>query len=430
MAEEKWGRPAAGREPAAAALLAWLADADAPRLCLVTGSAGCGKSTLLAWLVGHGTRPGVRAERRVHGFVPLAGESVLTATWTLAQQLLVSARTPGELVSALAADKRPTVLVLPELHAADDPATVAELVLRLLESRHVRLIVELRGGGCPVHGLLAGRAAVMDLDEARWTDPERYALWAAAGGSAARPADAGTGTPLPPADLDDPAAVCAADPWQVTRLYERSGHDHGGLRTAWLRAGASLTRARDSAERALVLLAASGDDVDPRLPRRLADLAGGAAWQVVWRRVRGDVRPPWPGPAHALSAGRGELAGIVLVADHQGTVRLVDEKDAGPVGRLPRPVRRARTVAAGSDGTVFLLDGRTGAAAHPARSRHVESHGSLGAAGRRPHASRTPGPGRGDPAGAAGRGVGGRRGTARRGGRHGAGTRLPDGRER
>jgi hypothetical protein len=46
--EGKWGRPAAGREPAAAALLAWLADPEAPRLCLVTGGAGCGKSALLA----------------------------------------------------------------------------------------------------------------------------------------------------------------------------------------------------------------------------------------------------------------------------------------------------------------------------------------------------------------------------------------------
>ncbi|MCZ0987667.1 hypothetical protein O1M54_21845 [Streptomyces diastatochromogenes] len=58
MTELQWSRPAAGREPAAAALLAWLADADAPRLCVVTGSAGSGKSALLAWLIAHGTREG------------------------------------------------------------------------------------------------------------------------------------------------------------------------------------------------------------------------------------------------------------------------------------------------------------------------------------------------------------------------------------
>lgn len=84
MTELQWSRPAAGREPAAAALLAWLADAEAPRLCVVTGSAGSGKSGLLAWLIAHGTREGVQRERRVHGFVPLAGQTALTAAWTLA----------------------------------------------------------------------------------------------------------------------------------------------------------------------------------------------------------------------------------------------------------------------------------------------------------------------------------------------------------
>ncbi|MEW2257548.1 hypothetical protein [Streptomyces sp. NPDC047869] len=356
MTEEKWGRPAAGREPAAAALLAWLADPDAPRLCLVTGGAGCGKSTLLAWLVGHGTRPGGRPERRVHGFVPLAGESALTATWTLAGQLLLAARTPGELVDALAADGRRTVLVLPDLHAADDPATVTELVLELLKLDHVRLVVEARDGSEPARGLPATRPAVLNLDEPRWTDPERYAVWAARR-PAARPAGHEAGPQSPPVDLDDPAAVCAADPWQVSRRYERSGHGHGGLRAAWMRAGASLTHEGTSpAMRALVLLSALGDDADPRLPGGLAQLSGGTGWQVVWRRVRGDVRPPWPGPARALAAGPGELAGKTLVADHQGTVRLLNEADAAPAGRLPEPVRQPRALAAMPDGTALVLD--------------------------------------------------------------------------
>ncbi|MEU0602470.1 hypothetical protein ABZ484_30210 [Streptomyces sp. NPDC006393] len=356
MTDRKWGRPAAGREPAASAVLAWLADADAPRMCVVTGSTGCGKSSLLAWLIAHGTREGTRPDRRVHAFVPLAGRTALTAAWTLAQQLSVAARTPGELVTALAADRRRTVIVLPELHAAADPASIAELALLLADLAHVRLIAEVRSESGEAQSLMAA-SAVMDLDEARWTDPERYAVWATTQPSGRRVADGSTPLPSRPAvDLNDPAAVCAADPWQVSVRYERSGGGHGGLRTAWLRAGVSLTREQTPADRAVVLLAALGDDADPRIPGRLADLAGGAAWQVAWRRVRGDVRPPWPGPACALAAGRGLLAGKVLVADHQGTVRLLDESGAAPVGRLPNPVPRTRAVAATPEGDVLILD--------------------------------------------------------------------------
>jgi hypothetical protein len=311
----------------------------------------------LAWLIGHGTREGTQADRRVHGFVPLAGESTLTATWTLAQQLLVAARTPGELVSALAGDTRRTVIVLPDLHAADDPGTVVELALLLVELEHVRLIVEARSGSDRLPILMAARPAVMDLDDAQWTDPERYAVWAAEQPSG-RHDDDGAELELPDVDLDDPLAICAADPWQVTRLYERAGDSHGGLRTAWLRAGTSLTREQGCADRALVLLTALGDDSDPRLPQGLAALSEGADWEVVWRRVRGDVQPPWPGPARALSAGQGELAGKILIADHQGTVRLIDETDAAAVGRLPEPVHEPRAVAAAPDGMVLALDGQ------------------------------------------------------------------------
>ncbi|MFD8804070.1 WD40 repeat domain-containing protein [Streptomyces sp. NPDC059597] len=345
---DRWSRPAAGREPAAAALLSWLADPAAPRLCLVTGGAGCGKSTLLAWLVGHGTRPDTRSVRRVHGFAPLAGQSALTATWTLARQLSMAARTPGELVAALAADRRRTVLVLPDLHAAEDPETVSELALALADVDHVRLVVETR----PDAGarLRATGAAVMNLDEDQWTNPGRYAEWAAqrTPGQSVSESE----VPLPVVDLDDPAAVCAADPWHVTRLFERSGETHGGLREAWLRAGLSLTDARDPAARALTLLTALGDGADPRHPDTLAALAGGSGWRVAWRRVRHDVRPPWPGPARALSVRDGQL----LVADHQGTVRVLAEAGATPVGRLPRSADRLQALAAGPEGEVLGLD--------------------------------------------------------------------------
>ncbi|MFG2359159.1 hypothetical protein [Streptomyces sp. NPDC048521] len=352
----RWPRPASGREPAAAALLSWLGDPRAPGLAVVTGAEGSGKSRLLAWLIGHGTRPGTVSERRIHGFVPLPGQTATTAAWMLGEQLSIAARSPGDLLAALAADRRRTVIALPELHSADRPGSLVELALDLASLGHVRVLVEVRSGTQWAQALTAGPCARMDLDDPRWTDEARRASW-----DAAHPADpAGPAgrdpEPEEPFDLDDPASVCAADPWSVTTAYERSEESHGGLRAAWLRAGASLTREQPAAERALVLLAALGDAGDPRLPATLTSLARDAFWTVVWHRVRGDVTPPWPGPVRSLAAGTGPLAGQLVVADHQGTVRVLDAESARSAGRLPHSAPGIRATAVHGDGTVSVLD--------------------------------------------------------------------------
>ncbi|MEU6810448.1 hypothetical protein ABZ920_15935 [Streptomyces sp. NPDC046831] len=352
----RWSRPASGREPAAAALLSWLGDPRAPGLAVITGSEGSGKSRLLAWLIGHGTRPGTVGERRIHGFVPLPGLTATTAAWMLGEQLSIAARSPGDLLAALAADRRRTVVALPELHSAEQPGPLAELVLDLAALEHVRVLVEVRSGTEWARALTAGPCALMDLDEPRWTDEARRASWDAA--HPVGPAGPAGQDPEPevPFDLDDPASVCAADPWDVTTAYERSEESHGGLRAAWLRAGASLTREQPAAERALVLLAALGDAGDPRLPAALDSLAREASWSVVWHRVRGDVTPPWPGPVRSLVAGSGPLAGQLVVADHQGTVRVLDAESARPAGRLPHSAPGVRAIAEHGDGTVGVLD--------------------------------------------------------------------------
>lgn len=364
MTEETWERPAAGREPAGAALLAWLADPDAPRLCVVTGSEGCGKSALVAWLVGHGSRPGTRSERRVHGFVPLAGQSATTAAWTLAEQLSLAARTPGELVSKLGDDARRTVLVLPDLHDAKGPEAVSEFVTHLLRLAHIRIVVEVRTGH-PEAGLLSAlKPAVMDLDDAQWTDAARYAAWREARSPTSTTRAAQTERQSPATvDLNDAAALCTSDPWEISRRFEESEEEHGGLRSAWLRVGPSLTRDLPPADRALTLLSGLGDDADPRLPDQLRSLATGSAWRMVWRRVRGDVRPPWPGPARAMVVGHSALSGTLVVADHQGTVRVLDLHDGASRGRLPTFPGGARSVSTCSDGTVIALND-LGAALH------------------------------------------------------------------
>ncbi|MER5882939.1 hypothetical protein ABT160_03840 [Streptomyces sp. NPDC001941] len=156
------------------------------------------------------------------------------------------------------------------------------------------------------------------------------------------------------ADLDDPRAVCAAAPLEVTAAYERSGDPHGGLRPAWLRAGQSLIRDQDPGRRALVLLTALGDGADPRLRPALRELARAEEFEVSWARVRDDTAPPWPGPVAALAVGPG---GPVAADDH-GLVRTLDARTGAPLGDAAPSGRRVKALAPFPDGTLLLLDER------------------------------------------------------------------------
>ncbi|MEV8591126.1 WD40 repeat domain-containing protein [Streptomyces sp. NPDC051180] len=364
-------RPAIGTEAEAAALLGWLTDPEAPRLCVVTGERGSGKTALLGWFAAYGPRAGRPRRRTARVLVPLAGQSVLGAAWTIADRLGVVAKSPGDLVDALAtSEARPAgraVLLLTDLHAAAEPAGITRLIGELAGVGRIRLVVEARSGS-PAPGQLRAerRVTVVDLDG----DP-------APGGRA--PAE-------PPArpepDLSDPVAVCVADPVLVTTAYvtgaapagvpgtldgpeapahpgEAGADDHGGLRAAWMRAGQSLCRAQDPSERALVLLAALGDGADPRLRPALADLVRRTPWRLRWARHRGDLTPPWPGPVTVLGSAGGPLEGTLLVGDRTGAVRLLHEADASPGGRLAHTVPgRVTALAPAPDGTVLLLDDR------------------------------------------------------------------------
>ncbi|MET8574665.1 hypothetical protein [Streptomyces sp. NPDC005012] len=354
-AEVRWPRPAAGLEPAATALLSWLTDPAAPRLCVVTGGPDSGKSLLLAWLAANGTRPEAPPDRAVHAFVPLQGLGTHATVWTLAEQLHTAARTPAQLTAAVTADGRRTVVVLPSLHEAQDPAEVAALVLALAESDGVRVVAEARSGTPLLDAVREVPAAVMDLDDPRWRDAVRNARWREHEASALPPRR--SSRPTAPFRSDDPEAVCAVDPYEVTAVYEADPDPRGGLRTAWLRAGRALLREQSPAERALVLLCALGDDADPRHAPALERLAEGASWRPLWRRVTGDALPPWPGPALALTAGSGPLVGHAVVGDHEGVLRVISLTDGSPTGRFARRIAsQPASVVSLRDGTVWALD--------------------------------------------------------------------------
>ncbi|MFJ6635110.1 hypothetical protein ACIQMR_27470 [Streptomyces sp. NPDC091376] len=141
----------------------------------MSGSESSGKSGLLAWLVHHGSRRGTPAERAVHAVTPGAGRSLRGTVWSLAEQLGVVARDPGELVAVLGRDQRRTVIVLPDLHEGEG----AQLVLALARLEHLRLIVESRSGS-PAHQRLAGSGcAELDLDLEQWRDQRRFEQWQA-----------------------------------------------------------------------------------------------------------------------------------------------------------------------------------------------------------------------------------------------------------
>ncbi|MFJ5922639.1 hypothetical protein ACIQF6_08520 [Kitasatospora sp. NPDC092948] len=373
----------AGRRPAGTALLGWLADPRAPRLCLVSGRPGAGKTHLLGWLLAQGTAPDTPAERRVHAALPSAGLDARGALWLLGSQLGITARTVPELLAALAADDRRTVVCVPELDRAADPARlVAELLDPMLELPHLRLVVE-AAAGTGFANLPA--PAVLDLDDPAWTDRGRFDAWCAEQGhdpgGYPSPGRAAGAVPPPPAaapeliarvprgadgaldlaaadedllsdlwvaaaragDLGplatDPMLYALARPTSVTTALDGRTDP---LATAWSTVGPALVDIPDAPGRAH-LLRARLLGTDPAAAARLADAP--SRWSARWARWE-------PGAAAATVQG-----GHWLVADRNGAIRRLAASDGSTVGLAPvdepRPLL-AITVTAG--GSLVLLD--------------------------------------------------------------------------
>lgn len=193
----------AGRRPAGLALLHWLEDEHAPRLCRISGSSGSGKTHLVRWLAQAGTAPGAPSTRVVHAVLPAQGLTVRSATWLLAVQLNLPARTPEELVAHLTADPRRTVLCVSDLDRAGGRALPSEphrLVDRLLDPllrlAPVRIVADAADGTPETAAFSAvEQPAVLDLDQPQWTERVRFARWY--GGLAAHSSQYGHGESYP-----------------------------------------------------------------------------------------------------------------------------------------------------------------------------------------------------------------------------------------
>ncbi|MGK4584394.1 hypothetical protein [Kitasatospora sp. HPMI-4] len=264
----------AGRRAAGQALLDWLEDPRAPRFCRIAGSSGSGRTHLLTWLATACPIDNPRTGRRVHATLSATGLTVRSATWLLADRLGVAGGTPADLTEALQ-DGVPRVLVVTDLDRAgsdllpDMPERIAtELLTPLLQVPWLRVLVESASGAPAATALTAAASgeAVLDLDDPRWTDKDRFTAWCAKAAGAGVVAD---------------------------QVYPSPGLAHLAARTP---TGATLSPAASPADRASQLA---------------------SAW---WAALPDELRPA----IHSLAASGRPLTGeewLMLPVDSRGVVR-------------------------------------------------------------------------------------------------------------
>ncbi|MFF7279187.1 hypothetical protein [Streptomyces griseorubiginosus] len=346
-------------------LLDWAAVGEGPRLCLVRGAGGSGKSALLAWLLaGTVGRPGVT----VHATVPSEGLTTESFAWELGRQLGYGPLSPDRLLDQVAADERPLLLLVPDLHRAGagpadlpsaEPETlVAELLEPLLALPHLRAAVEVG-----TSGLLAahGGAEVVDLGEGGGdgdgtgqsssvssVSSVSYVSYVDLVAAVPRTADGRPDWSQAPAPVlrrildaalrtdDQGAAVrgLLADPGflvhgSATALTATLADERipvpGRLREVWRRAAPELTAYHtDSAERA-ALLHAAAVATDPGLAEYLRPLAGRHWWSTVWGRPDLSVS--------ALASVPG-VEGRLLAAERTGRLGTYDVGSGASLGAV------------------------------------------------------------------------------------------------
>lgn len=285
-----WPPLDAGRGPAGQALLDWVADPGAPRLCLVTGSEGAGKSHLLAWFT---SRAAEHPAARVHALLPAAGLGLGPAVWELSHQLGWGTRSLTELLDHAALDDRPLLIAVPDLHLVSTTVRrsgarlVPDLLQPLLRLPWVRVLAEVRA---PSDSGFTHDTAVIDLDDPGFTDPEAYAAWYGA---------LAAGVPNGPVPAD-----------------EVFPHPVLGLLAARLPGGTVPPSAAGTTARRVCTAWWDSVDVPVRGALRTLALARGRVAADTWRALHTGLHPGDPGAGPAVDAA------AELLAPQQATFQL------------------------------------------------------------------------------------------------------------
>lgn len=361
------------------ALLDWTVTTDdsLPRLCLLRGGRSSGKSHLLAWfLAGSAGHPRTTA----HAAVPSNGLTADAVAWEMGRQLGYGPLPPHRLLDRVAADQRPLLLLLPDVHLAgpghtDLPSAAPrkiseELLLPLVQFPHVRAVVEVGAtdllgtldhhvvdlGEAPFPGAARPNTAARDVaslfavvprtvdGRPDWSKTPRTAgrhildaaLRADDDGAAAR------------ALLADPGFLVHGPTTAITTvLHTTATPVPSGLRAIWGRAAPQLSAVdRSDTERAALLHAASLG-TSPTLGTYLRPLAEQHSWTATW------AQHGVPAATHSQLPGSD---GPLLVSDPLGRLHTYDPATGHRTGMLPSPqgIRPSGIAGTGTDALLVL----------------------------------------------------------------------------
>ncbi|WP_329120716.1 WD40 repeat domain-containing protein [Streptomyces sp. NBC_01465] len=351
------------------ALLAWAADTapDRTRVCLIRGARGSGKSQLLAWfLAGAPSHPRTTA----HATVLSAGLFTDAFAWELGRQLGYGPLAPHRLLDRIAADARPLLLLVPDLHRAgrgpaDLPAArprtiVDELLVPLLQLPYVRAAVEVGESdllgtwpgaeslttGSTSHGPYETDAPSDEVPRASDGRPR----WDLAPPRAAEHAlDQALLEPDPvqavrtlitdPAFLVHGSAVAIAATLADERILTPRG-----LRETWRQAAPQLSDTEHSLTQRAALLHTAALGSSPNLAQYLRPLAEQHRFTAAWSR-----------PDHPVTA-LARTPDALLTAGPLGDLTLLDPTTGAHTGTqtAPTPVR-PQAIAVRQDGSALHL---------------------------------------------------------------------------
>ncbi|WP_326621057.1 hypothetical protein OG863_27835 [Streptomyces decoyicus] len=367
------------REDAGRALFDWVVTADdsLPPLCLLRGGRASGKSHLLAWFLAGSAS---HARTMVHVTVPAAGLITEALAWRMSRQLGYGPLTPHRLLDRIAADHRPMLVVVPDLHLAGrgpssepsaQPQTIVdELLAPLLQFPHVRAIVETGStdlldtanshvidlGEAPHRGAVSEDAFKADFssllaDVAR--TPDGRLLW-----NQAPPQTREHVLDAALDEVDDDTAVrtLLADPGFLVHgsataitatLNSPAVVTPAGLRRIWDRAAPQLSSKEHSDTERAALLHAAALSTSPTLSEYLRPLAEQHHWTAMW------AQHDAPTATQCLMEADDQL----IVADALGRLHLHRLTTGNRTGMVSSPaaIRSSAIAAAGPD-ALLLLD--------------------------------------------------------------------------